>query len=265
MARFYHAGLRLLFAAAIARDELRTSSHEGRERAVSAASATSPRAENVTAYNVQMACPVCEKRKAKRFCPAKSANICARCCGQNREVTIDCPFECPYLQESRESDYKHQGGLDPKDFPYKEIHIEEGFVRDHAGLLTTCGRELLIGAQATAGSVDEDARQALDSLTRSYKTRESGLYYDSKPDSPFGRRIFDHAEEAVARFREEETRSVGFARTRDADVMKVWVFLYRMALDRDNGRSRGKAFLDFLRLHFQRQAEEEPSLIIPGA
>ena len=108
-----------------------------------------------------MACPVCEKRKGKRFCPAKSANICARCCGQNREVTIDCPLECPYLQESRENDYRQRGGLDPKDFPYKEIRIEEGFVRDHADLLTTCGRELLTGAQATAGACRSRERYCL--------------------------------------------------------------------------------------------------------
>ena len=211
-----------------------------------------------------MACPVCEKRKGKRFCPAKAAQICTRCCGQNREVTIDCPFDCPYLQESREHDYSHQGGLDPKDFPYKEIRIEEGFLRDHADLLTTCGRELLVAAQATQGAVDQDSRQALDSLARSYKTRESGLYYDSKPDSPMGRRIFDHAEQIVTQFREEETRSVGFARTRDSDIMKVWVFLYRMALDRDNRKPKGKAFLDFIEQHFRVAAQPGANLIIPG-
>jgi hypothetical protein len=38
-----------------------------------------------------------------------------------------------------------------------------------------------------------------------------------------------------------------------------------MALDRDNGRPKGKAFLDFLRLHFQSQpSAPQPSLIIPG-
>ncbi len=212
-----------------------------------------------------MACPVCEKRKAKRLCPAKAAKICTRCCGEHREVTIDCPFDCPYLQESRENDYKHREGLHPKDFPYKEVRIEESFLRDHAPLLELCGREVLEGAVATTGATDEDLRQALDALTRSYKTRESGIYYDSKPDSIYARRIFDRAQEAVIGFIEEQTRSAGFARTRDSDVMKVWVFLYRMALDRDNGRSRGRAFLDFLRLHFQPHVEEPPSLIVPGA
>ena len=166
--------------------------------------------------------------------------------------------------ESRESDYQRREGLDPKNFPYKEVRIDDNFLRGHAGLLVTCGREVLAGAEETAGAVDEDLRQALDGLARSYKTRESGLYYDSKPDSTFARRVFDYAEQAVKDFREEEARSAGFSRTRDADLMKVWVFLYRMAIDRDNGRPRGKAFLDFLRLHFKTRTEEQPALIVPG-
>ena len=41
-----------------------------------------------------MSCPICEKRPAKRFCPAKGEKICAICCGEGREVTIDCPMDC---------------------------------------------------------------------------------------------------------------------------------------------------------------------------
>ena len=37
-----------------------------------------------------MTCPICENRKAARFCPAKGENICAVCCGTEREVTISC-------------------------------------------------------------------------------------------------------------------------------------------------------------------------------
>jgi len=41
-------------------------------------------------------------RKEKRFCPAVHGRICAQCCGEEREVTIDCPSECVYLQQARE-------------------------------------------------------------------------------------------------------------------------------------------------------------------
>ena len=58
-----------------------------------------------------MACPLCEKRKPKRPCPARGDLICARCCGEQREVSIECPFDCSYLRESRNRDHK---GIHPK-------------------------------------------------------------------------------------------------------------------------------------------------------
>ena len=210
-----------------------------------------------------MVCPLCEKRKAKRDCPAKGAKICSICCGREREVTIDCPFECPYLQESRL--HEHKGNLDPKDFPAKEIRIDESFLQENAVLLSACGRALLEGASLTPGVVDGDTRQALDALIRTYQALESGLYYESRPVSLLAQRVVDHVQQQVREFRDREEHERGMARTRDGDVLRMLVFLQRMALDRDNTRPRGRAFLDFLRVHFPdfKQASQE-SLIIPG-
>ncbi len=212
-----------------------------------------------------MICPLCEKRKAKRFCPAKGTQICSRCCGTEREVTIDCPFECPFLREARPHDYT--GGIAPKDFPHKEIQIDEAFLRDHGELTEMCARELFRGSVSVPGIADTDTRQALEALVQTYKTLDSGIYYASRPESFFARRVMDHVQQAVREFREAETRQAGFPRTHDRDVLHVWVFLYRMALDRDNGRPKGKAFLDFLRQHFQPQpsaSQSQPLLIVPG-
>ncbi len=210
-----------------------------------------------------MPCPICSKRKGKRYCPAKAAKICTVCCGTEREVTIDCPFDCPYLEESRAREYK--GLLDPKDFPYKDVRIDEGFLREHGDALEACGRALLAGALKVPGATDRDARQALEALLQTYKTLESGLYYETRPDSAFARAIVDSVREQVQQIQREETEQAGFQRTRDGDLLRLFVFLYRLALDRDNGRPRGKAFLDFLRLHFRDvEAPQQPSLIVPG-
>jgi hypothetical protein len=132
-------------------------------------------------------------------------------------------------------------------------------------LTETSAREFFRGAVAVPGVTDADARQALEALIQTAKTLDSGIYYDTRPDSTFARRIVDHVQQAVREFREAETRQSGFPRTRESDVLRVWVFLYRMALDRDNGRPKGKAFLDFLRQHFQpHPSAQQPSLIIPG-
>ena len=48
-----------------------------------------------------MPCALCRTRKEKRFCPAVHDRICAVCCGTEREVSLDCPGDCPYLQQAR--------------------------------------------------------------------------------------------------------------------------------------------------------------------
>lgn len=52
-----------------------------------------------------MKCVLCEKRKPKRYCPAKRASICPTCCGQKRGVEINCPPDCKYFVEGQ----KHHG------------------------------------------------------------------------------------------------------------------------------------------------------------
>src|SRR5437762_7846579 len=47
-------------------------------------------------------CVICQKRREKRFCPAIHDRICPQCCGEQREVTLDCPTDCVYLQQARE-------------------------------------------------------------------------------------------------------------------------------------------------------------------
>src|ERR1700675_4281285 len=51
-----------------------------------------------------LSCAICEIRKEKRFCPALHGRICPPCCGEQREVTLDCPSDCPYLQQARRHD-----------------------------------------------------------------------------------------------------------------------------------------------------------------
>src|SRR5438094_10345683 len=79
-----------------------------------------------------MVCPICHKRKAKRFCPAKGENICSLCCGTEREVTIDCPADCPHLIASRQYDYEHKE-IDWSKLPFCESKMQTSFLDEHEG------------------------------------------------------------------------------------------------------------------------------------
>ena len=63
-----------------------------------------------------MSCAICEKRKEKRFCPAIHGRICPQCCGEQREVTLDCPSDCVYLLQAREHEKpRSMADLNPAD------------------------------------------------------------------------------------------------------------------------------------------------------
>src|SRR5215212_6262711 len=72
-------------------------------------------------YTKGMACAICETRRPRRFCPGVRGDICSVCCGTEREVTVDCPFECEYLQQSRH--HEKPAPLDSPALPNQDIRV----------------------------------------------------------------------------------------------------------------------------------------------
>jgi hypothetical protein len=54
-------------------------------------------------------CTRCGRRKAQRDCPALGIRICARCCGEDRLVRIDCPPTCVHLKAHEPFQVERQG------------------------------------------------------------------------------------------------------------------------------------------------------------
>ena len=82
-----------------------------------------------------MSCAICETRKEKRFCPAVHGRICPQCCGEQREVTLDCPSDCPYLQQAREHEKgNHAENLDPAAI-FLQVELGDQFLYEHEHLI----------------------------------------------------------------------------------------------------------------------------------
>ena len=207
-------------------------------------------------------CVICERRKAKRTCPAKGAKICPQCCGEHRERTLDCPFACPYLQQAHDTE---PVGFPPEETPYRDVRLTDPFLREHSGLIAACARGAALAAADAATTLDADARQAFDALVETYKTLEGGILYESKPQAPQARAIAESVRESAEAFRREETERTGMTRISDGDVLKAVVFLRRLVEAQDNGRPRSRRFLHFLARQFPAEpAEPESSIILPG-
>lgn len=211
-----------------------------------------------------MKCVLCKQRSAKRNCPGVRGYICALCCGTAREVTIECPFECPYLQEAHR--YELARAAPPTEVPHASHEVPDSFVREKEPFIGAMSVTLLRWALDTPGVVDADLRAALDAMIRTFETLGSGLYYETLPETPLQVNIYRELQKFVENWRQQESRQAGTVTVRDSDVLRALVFLRRLAGAHDNGRPRGKAFVSFLRRVFpEAVAQQSQGVILPGS
>jgi hypothetical protein len=180
-------------------------------------------------------------------------------------MTVDCPLDCEYLQEARR--HEKAQPIEVSQVPNRDIEVSERFLEEHEPLLAFLGHAVAEAAFAGPGTIDFDVREALDSLIRTYRTLQSGVYYETLPANPLAAGVYGRVQQALAEYRQRETQQLGVSRTRDADVLGVLVFLQRIELDRNNGRRRGRAFLDMLRQFYSAElmpsGPSPSSLILP--
>ena len=203
-----------------------------------------------------MTCAFCEKRKEKRFCPAIHGRICPQCCGEQREVTLDCPSDCVYLQQAREHEKPRSlRDLNPADL-FVQVEVEDQFLYQHEHLIMGLTYALSKSVRTDHSLKDADLMAALTSLTKTWETLvNSGLHYDNPIASVPQQAVVAEVQNMVKEYREAEQKHVGYAQLRDSEVLRALVFLVRMAHGRTSGRPKSRAFVDFLMAQFP----EKPS------
>jgi hypothetical protein len=202
---------------------------------------------------MHLSCAICEERKEKRFCPAVHGKICPQCCGEQREVTLDCPSDCPYLQQSRAHAKEHnrQLGEPERQALFPEVEIPEQFLYEREELILGLSFALTKSARADRSLADRDLIAAVSSLAKSYQTLvNSSLIYEPPTTNVAHQNLAREVETMVREFREAEQRQIGHTRLRDSEVLKALVFLLRMAFGRTSGRPKSRAFVDFLFAQF---------------
>jgi hypothetical protein len=134
--------------------------------------------------------------------------------------------------------------VDPRTFPNNDIRVDEDFLRRNEALLILLSSALAKAALAQDGVIDNDVKQVLEGLVRTYRTMTSGLVYDARPDNPLAARVYSSVRErleAIAERLREHGQSF-----RDSDVLGIFGFLQRMEIQHNNGKPKGRAFIHFL-------------------
>lgn len=198
-----------------------------------------------------MSCAICEIRKEKRFCPAIHGRICTQCCGEQREVTLDCPSECPYLQQARAHEKPRLASEVDREALFLQVDVSEQFTYEREHLLTGLSYALLKAAQADRSLNDRDLISALSAMCTSYeRLANSGLHYEQPLTSAAQHAVARQLQEMLKEYREAEQKRLGHTTLKESDVLKALVFLLRMAYGRTSGRPKSRALIDFLREQF---------------
>lgn len=208
-----------------------------------------------------MSCAICEIRKEKRFCPAVHGRICPQCCGEQREVTLDCPSDCPYLLQAREHEKPRSAEqVDPAGL-FLQVEISDQFMYEKEHLLMGLTYALAKAAHADHNLRDQDLISALSVVTTSYERLvNSGLHYEQPLTIDAQRRVAAELDNMIKEYREAEQKHAGYSSLRDSDVLTALVFLVRLAHARTSGRPKSRALVDFL---FGQFPENEPAIVVP--
>jgi len=210
-------------------------------------------------------CPICEKRKAERFCPAKGEKICAVCCGTEREVSIDCPADCSYLVAAHRYEDQHQRAL-PADTPLLDVKVPQDVIYTHQNVLSGIAFTAAKFSAAHPGLTDSDVLVALQALADTYKTLSSGIYYEKPPDAMLPSELYAALAQFLNESKQQTSEHPGSVPIKDSELFSLLVFLYRMGLLRTNGRPRARHYIEFLRSQFPAAPElkrEESRIIVP--
>jgi hypothetical protein len=191
--------------------------------------------------------------------------ICAVCCGTEREVSIDCPADCPHLIAAHRYEDEHPRSL-PADTPLLDAKLPQDVIYAHQDLLSGLAFTAAKFCAAHSAASDPDVLAALQALAETYKTLVSGIYYEKPPDAPLPRELYT----ALGAFLDETKRQLaegpGSAAIKDSEIFILLVFLFRMGLLRTNGRARSRRYIGFLRGQFAGAPElkrEESRIIVP--
>jgi hypothetical protein len=159
---------------------------------------------------------------------------------------------------SREYDGERRQ-VDWEKIPFPDARIPFEFAQSHSRLVMALLFSISEYARDHRQVVDTDAIAALQALAETYRTLSSGLYYEKPPDYLYRRELYHALKAALEEFKEAETHRLGLATTRDSVIRDVLTYLTQLAALRENGRPKGRAFLDLIRTQLGPEVSAKPA------
>ncbi len=208
-------------------------------------------------------CKICGRRRAQRACPAVAGDICSICCGENREVTLTCPLECRYLREAHTREKPIF--VDERAMGNPDIVVTDDFIHRHHEMLMFCVFSLYQAAIRTPGAVDSDVIAALNASIQTRRTLESGLLYEHTAENTVAAAVQRSFSASLADYQKVREDREGLSPLPNSVILSMLVFIQRVGLTNQNGKPKGRMYIDLLRQTAppdMRVEERAPSIIL---
>jgi len=150
-----------------------------------------------------MTCPLCERRKARRDCPALGRSICSVCCGTKRLVEINCPETCVHLSAAR---------ANPAAAVRRQTEADLARLLPTMQQLTERQHQLFFVFQSViarhrpdgfARLVDADVAEATSAVAATIETAAKGVIYEHSTQSVVARKLATELTALVEQIRQE--------------------------------------------------------------
>jgi hypothetical protein len=211
-------------------------------------------------------CPICNRRRAERYCPAKGEKICAVDCGTGREVTIDCPTDCAHLLAAHRWEASHPKPLPEGEMPFPDVVLPPEVIQMRGATVSGLGHTVLSYAVDQRSLADADVFAATQAMAETYRTLLSGIYYEKPPAGAIAAGLYAAVAKFIVGEKKRETEHSQSSPLKDSEIFHLLVLFLRFGRLRSNGRPRTRAFIQFLRAQFPREmglTQEEPRIIMP--
>ena len=134
-------------------------------------------------------CPLCERRRARRACPALGHQICAVCCGTKRITEITCPPDCGYLASAKTHPPAALQRQQERDAQFV-LPVIRGLSERQYQLFFLVQGTLYQLAQTGELPVDDQiVRDTVQALAATYETASKGIIYEHQAASLHAERL----------------------------------------------------------------------------
>ena len=207
-------------------------------------------------------CPRCNKRPAKRSCPALRTKICAVCCARERMIVLACPESCQYLQDARAQSAERESALRAKDEAY--IKTSEQITQRTLPLLLVIESAVVNAHRGIEGAEVRDLKNAeiaesFENAIKNLQTEESGLIYEHHAASA---RVEEVSRRIRAALDEFTKKAPDEYRPRRSDILKM-LDVTRAAVEAHMRRGEEEdSYLRHISIYFPWPEEKTRPLII---